>query len=91
MNKLEQQHLNELYNHEYEEIPNSALYKFKYEEAAVKSAEITADVAIKFGKWLHIHSKEANNTVAPCRYYKNRLLNIDELFNEFINNHYGNK
>lgn len=39
--------------------------------------------AVRFGNWLHIHSKEATDTLAPCRYYKNRLLSIPELYEIF--------
>jgi YD repeat-containing protein len=48
MNKLEKLYLIQLYNHEYEETPNSALYKFNYDEASKKSAEITTDISVKF-------------------------------------------
>ncbi len=40
--------------------------------------------AVRFGNWLLAHSKEAHNTLAPCRYYKNHLLNIPELYEIFI-------
>jgi hypothetical protein len=89
MNKLEELHLDELYKHEYEEIPNSALYKFNYEEAAVKSSEITTDVAVKFAQWI-------DNS--PFTYYDEENIwssiateekkTNEALFQEFINNHY---
>lgn len=88
MNKLEELHLDELYKHEYEEIPNSALYKFNYEEAAVKSTEITTDVAIKFAEWVD----NKGYRQVSISFYKS-LLDLNgkttkALFEEFINNHY---
>ena len=90
-NILEQKHLNELYEHEYEEIPNSASYKFNYEQAAVKSAEITTDVAIKFAEWianskLHGYSKQLYEAMII-----NKVKTTEELFEEFITNHYEKK
>ena len=32
-----------------------------------------------FAKWLIIHTKEVN-TMGPCRIYKNKTLNVDELY-----------
>ena len=95
-NILEQKHLDELYEHEYEEIPNSALYKFNYEEAAVKSAEITADVAIQFAAWYDTSEFVANyfrkNRTYPTM-DNSHLIEVQkqrkELFQEFITNHYG--
>lgn len=94
MNNLEQKHLNELYEHEYEEIPNSALYKFNYEEAAIKSAEITSDIAIKFAKWKEegIASFEIRKTNINEYYVDNidrKSYSLQELFDYFITNHYG--
>lgn len=36
--------------------------------------------AIKFGKWLTIHTEESKYTLGPCRRYKNVLYTINELY-----------
>ena len=89
MSKLEELHLDELYKHEYEEIPNSALYKFNYEEAAVKSSEITTDVVIKFVEWVDNmgYTQVGNSFFKSLSDEKGKTT--QELFEEFINNHYG--
>jgi hypothetical protein len=73
-------------------VPSGHIYPFKFgfiKGAKWQAKQLFKDVAIKFSKWLHIYSKEAHNTTSPCRYYQNQLLNMEELFQEFLNNHYG--
>lgn len=96
MDNLEQKHLNELYEHEYKEIPNSDVYKVNYEQLAVKLAEITADVAIKFSVWCNKPSledlRQPNTVYIPSGnfyWYKHKKYKAEELFQEFITNHYG--
>lgn len=92
MNKLEELHLDELYKHEYEEIPNSALYKFNYEEASVKSAEITEQIAIEFAEWKdynfyqHIEDNLYRTMQARPMYklLENKSYTIKQLFQEFL-------
>lgn len=46
----------------------------------------------KFARWLIIHTEDAGFTLGPCRRYKNKVLNVDELyeifkFNTWLTNH----
>jgi hypothetical protein len=55
----------------------------------MKSAEITTDIAVKFAEWiadtkLHGYSKQLYEAMII---YK--VKTTEELFQEFINNHYG--
>lgn len=36
-----------------------------------------------FATWLIIHTKDVN-TLGPCRIYKNKVLNVDELYYAWI-------
>jgi hypothetical protein len=77
MNKLEELHFN-------------INQKFMLgEQLAVKSAEITTDISVKFADWVdNMGYRQVSNS-----FYKSLLdLNgktTQELFKEFINNHYG--
>lgn len=37
----------------------------------------------KFARWLIIHTEDAGFTLGPCRRYKNKVLNVDELYEIF--------
>jgi hypothetical protein len=92
MNKLEQKILDRLYEHEYEEIPNSALYKFNYEEAAKEMTDLTTDVSVKFLSWcgenrVSLTTEDRRNEFQQCWYY-GRNISPQQLFEIFIENHY---
>lgn len=69
--------------------------------ATNKTAEITTDVAVKFAEWLQEnrwfsfydgkwnYSFEQGTSISKVTYEKNYRKTTDELFEEFINNHYG--
>jgi len=40
--------------------------------------------AKQFAKFLIIHTDEVRFTVGPCRRYKGKVLNIDELYTIFL-------
>lgn len=40
--------------------------------------------AIKFGKWMIIHTEEVGFTQAPCRRYKNMVFTVNELYDIFL-------
>lgn len=90
MNKLENILLQELYEHEFEEIPNSALYKFDYEEAAKQITKITTDVVIKFTLFLKndCFVDIDPNDKSFWNYKGTPYYEPHELFDYFINNHY---
>jgi hypothetical protein len=58
---------------------------------AKKSAEITTDVAIRFTEWCdnncNFKYKEFKWVIGDLR-FQGKLFTIQELFEEFINNHY---
>jgi hypothetical protein len=78
MNKLEKLHLKSI---------ESVFDDTNSLEMAEKSAEITTDVAIKFAKWL------GDKTFYKNTWFDENNHSLDEtttqdLFEEFINNHY---
>jgi hypothetical protein len=81
MNKLEKLHLKSI---------ESVFDDTNSLEMAEKSAEITTDVAIKFAEWLsnkrYTH-QDRNLYLAPFPVVS--ILTTEELFEIFINNHYG--
>jgi hypothetical protein len=34
---------------------------------------------VKFGRWMVIHTDEVQNTIVPCRRYKNKVFTVEEL------------
>ena len=40
---------------------------------------------VKFARWVLIHTDEAKHTAGVCRYYKNKLYTIDEIFDIYTN------
>ena len=40
---------------------------------------------VKFARWVLIHTDEAKHTAGVCRYYKNKLYTIDEVFDIYTN------
>lgn len=62
-----------------------------------KSVELTTDVVIKFAEWCNKPSledlRQSNVIYIPSSdfyWYKHKKYTPKELFEEFINNHYGN-
>ena len=90
MNKLEQKLLDRLYEHEYEEIPNSALYKFNYEEAAKEMAELFGEEAVQFAEWLTKISYTPYLDIKPNLWVGiyGEQKTTQELFEIFIEKHY---
>jgi hypothetical protein len=84
-NKLETIFEDVLYNSEYEEIPNSAIYKFNYNKATNKCVEITTEIAVQFSEWLNVEYEKLQYTTGA------KEKTIKELFNEFITNYYEPK
>ena len=39
---------------------------------------------VKFAKWVLIHTDEARHTAGVCRWYKNKLYTLDEIFYIYI-------
>jgi hypothetical protein len=88
--ELEEKLLNILYKSEYEEIPNSASYKFNYKKAAKELSEITTNVSIEFAEWisnikLHGYSKQLHEAMII-----HKVKTTKELFEIFIKNYYKN-
>jgi len=55
-------------------------------------AEITTDVAIKFAEWSqnrYFYSNVEKKWSTEFKIYEGELFTTQELFEEFINNHYG--
>jgi antitoxin component YwqK of YwqJK toxin-antitoxin module len=40
---------------------------------------------VKFARWVLIHTDEAKHTAGVCRFYKNKLYTIDEIFDIYTN------
>jgi hypothetical protein len=80
MNKLEELHFN-------------INQKFMLgEQLAIKSAEITTDIAIKFAEFSSQYYDEDLTKDQWFNYSLNaekKILTSQEIFEEFINNHYG--
>ena len=91
MNKLEEIHKNIV---KYEE-PFIGFYhehQVDIESIIKKSAEITTDVAVKFGEFLCTYPDKNRNVHGEILHAKSKYDDADttkNLFDEFINNHYG--
>ena len=73
MNKLEQLHIKSI---------ESVFDDTNSLEMAEKSAEITTDVAVKFSQWM-------DDNMQQREYTPMLQMTRKELFDYFINNHYG--
>jgi hypothetical protein len=62
------------------------------EDHALKSAEITANVAVEFGKFLLWYTPvgdDYGNLILWKNVHTEEVKLTEQLFEEFINNHYG--
>ena len=89
MDKLEELHLDVIETNDIKCTDLTCSMTGSTHTYAVKSSEITTDVAIKFAEWIdNIGYRQVSNS-----FYKSLLdLNgktSEELFEEFINNHYN--
>jgi len=78
INKLEELQMDAITSAEFnpeDKTPN-------YLGFAQKSGELTADIAIKFTEWM-------DNILQQRQYTPMLQMSTQELFEEFINNHYG--
>ena len=82
MNKIEQLHLDAIKYEEASCMTQDGDYiqfveNHNYYDVAVKSAEITEQIAIEFVQWLDYNAQQRE-------YYPMRIMTTKELFQEFI-------
>ena len=91
MNKIEQMHLDAMYEAEYETVKDSAIYKILMPKAASNCLKVTEQIAIEFAEWCNAPNledlRQGNVVYVPSGnfyWHKHKKYTPNELFQEFL-------